>query len=126
MLNHVVQMGRLCADPDLRYTQSGTPVTTFRIAVDRDFVSKDTGERAVDFFTCVAWHGSAEFVSKFFRKGMMVIVSGRLQNREFTDREGINRTVTEIVANNVYFGEKKAKESGAGQFTGLDDEEFPV
>ena len=116
MLNHIVVMGRLTRDPELRYTQSQTPVATFRVAVDRDFAPRDGGERQTDFIDCVAWRSTGEFVSKYFQKGSMAVVSGRLQMREWTDKEGNRRTTAEVVADNVYFGESKRSrdESGFG------------
>ena len=107
MLNHITIMGRLTRDPELRYTQSNTPVATFRVAVDRDFTPRDGGERQTDFIDCVAWRSTGEFVSKYFQKGSMAVVSGRLQMREWTDKEGNRRTTAEVVADNVYFGESK-------------------
>ena len=104
MLNHIVIMGRLTRDPELRYTQSQTPVASFRVAVDRDYAPKDGGERQTDFIDCVAWRSTAEFVSKYFQKGSMAVVSGRLQIRDWTDRDGNKRRSAEIVADNVYFG----------------------
>lgn len=106
MLNKVFVMGRLGRDPELRRTQSGTPVTTFSLAVDRDFKSQN-GEREVDWLDVVAWRNTAEFVSKFFTKGRVAIVEGRLQTRSWRDREGNNRTTVEIIADNVYFGDSK-------------------
>lgn len=111
MLNKTILMGRLVKDPELRQTQSGVAVTTFRIAVDRDFKSQD-GEKKADFFDVVAWRQTAEFVSRYFAKGRMAIVEGRLQTRDWTDREGGKRVATEIVADNVYFGD--SKRDGAG------------
>ena len=107
MLNHIVIMGRLVADPDVRATPNGVSVTTFRLACDRDFKSKDTGERETDFVTVVAWRNTADFVAKYFSKGRMAVVEGRLQIRPYTDKEGNKRTATEIVAANVYFGDSK-------------------
>ena len=104
MLNHIVLMGRLTRDPELRYTQSQIPVASFRLAVDRDFGGRDGGERQTDFIDIVAWRSTAEFVSKYFTKGSMAAVSGRLQIREWTDREGGKRTTAVGVADNVYFG----------------------
>ena len=112
MLNHIVLMGRLTRDPELRYTQSQIPVASFRLAVDRDFGGRDGGERQTDFIDIVAWRSTAEFVSKYFTKGSMAAVSGRLQIREWTDREGGKRTTAEVVADNVYFGESKRRDSG--------------
>ncbi len=114
MLNHIVLMGRLVADPELRTTPSGVPVATFRIAVDRDFKNKETGERETDFVTIVAWRTTAEFVSRFFAKGRMAVVAGRLQIRPYTDRDGNKRSATEVVADNVYFGDSRRDgESGS-------------
>lgn len=114
MLNKVIIMGRLCKDPELRRTQSGTAVTSFRIAVDRDFKSQD-GSKQVDFFDVVAWRNTAEFVSKYFAKGRMAVVDGRLQTRDWTDREGGKRVATEIVADNIYFGDSK-RETDPGAY----------
>ena len=107
MLNHIVLMGRLTRDPELRYTQSQTPVASFRIAVDRDFGGRDGAERQTDFIDIVAWRSTAEFVSKYFTKGSMAVVSGRLQMRDWTDRDGNKRTSAEVVADNVCFGDSK-------------------
>ena len=106
MLNHIVLMGRLTRDPELRYTQSQIPVASFTLAVDRDFGGRDGGERQTDFIDIVAWRSTAEFVSKYFTKGSMAAVSGRLQIRDWTDREGGKRRSAEVVADNVYFGEQ--------------------
>ena len=108
MLNHIVIMGRLTRDPELRYTQSQTPVASFTVAVDRDFGGRDGGEKQTDFIDCVAWRQTGEFVSKYFHKGSMIVVSGRLQSRKWQDREGNNRTNWEIQADNVYFGESRS------------------
>ena len=113
MLNHIVLMGRLTRDPELRRTQSGISVTRFSIAVDRDFQSRDSNEKQTDFFDIVAWRSTAEFVEKYFSKGRMAVVSGRLQMNDWTDREGNKRRSAEIVADNVYFGDSK-KDSGSG------------
>ena len=107
MLNHIVIMGRLTRDPELRQTQSGVSVASFSVAVDRDFGGRDGGERQTDFFDCSAWRQTGEFVSKYFHKGSMIVVSGRMQSRKFQDREGNNRTAWDIQADNVYFGESK-------------------
>lgn len=107
MLNHIVLMGRLTRDPELRRTGSGTAVASFSLAVDRDFQSRDSGERETDFIDIVAWRSTAEFVSKYFGKGQMAVVSGRLQIRSWTDKEGARRRTAEVVAENVYFGEPK-------------------
>ena len=108
MLNHIVLMGRLTRDPELRYTQSQIPVASFRLAVDRDFGGRDGGERQTDFIDIVAWRSTAEFVSKYFTKGSMAAVSGRLQIREWTDREGGKRTTAEVVADNVLLRREQA------------------
>ena len=112
MLNHITIMGRLTRDPELRYTQSQTPVASFTLAVDRDFGGRDGGEKQTDFIDCVAWRQTAEFVSKYFAKGSMAVVSGRLQIRDWTDREGGKRRSAEVVVDNMYFGESKRREGG--------------
>ena len=115
MLNHIVIMGRLARDPDLRRTQTGVPVASFRLAVDRDFRDKNTGERATDWIDVVAWRQTGEFVSRYFTKGRMAVVEGRLQIREWTDKEGNRRTSAEVVADNVYFGD--SRRDGDGSYT---------
>ena len=112
MLNHIVIMGRLVKDPELRYTQSQVPVASFTVAVDRDFGGRDGAERQTDFVDCVAWRQTGEFVSKYFQKGRMIVVSGRLQSRKWQDRDGNNRTNWEIQADNVYFGDSKRESDG--------------
>lgn len=107
MLNHITIMGRLTRDPELRYTNSKIPVASFTLACDRDFSGKDGGDKITDFVDCVAWRGTAEFVSKYFRKGSMAVVSGRLQFRDWTDRDGNKRRNAEVLAEQVYFGESK-------------------
>ena len=114
MLNHIVIMGRLTRDPELRYTQSQTPVASFTLAVDRDFGGRDGGERQTDFIDCVAWRSTAEFVSKYFQKGSMAVASGRLQLRDWTDRDGNKRRSAEVVVDNMYFGESRRRDSGDG------------
>lgn len=110
MLNKFVGMGRLTKNPELRYTQSNTPVTSFTIAVDRDFGGKDGGDRQTDFIDCVAWNKTGEFVAKHFTKGQLAVVAGRLQSRKWQDRDGNNRISWEIIADNVYFsGDRKAE-----------------
>ena len=117
MLNHIVLMGRLVRDPELRYTQSQLPVASFTIAVDRDFGGRDGAERQTDFIDIVAWRQTAEFVSKYFTKGAMAVVSGRLQIRDWTDKDGNKRRSAEVVADNVYFGEsKRSREEHAGSY----------
>ena len=118
MLNHIVLMGRLVRDPELRRTQAGVSVTTFRIAVDRDFGNRETGEREADFIDVVAWRQTGEFVSKYFAKGRMAVVSGRLQMRNWTDNQGNKRTNAEVVADNVYFGDSKRENEGSGSYNG--------
>ena len=113
MLNRIIIMGRLTRDPELRRTGSGTPVTSFSLAVDRDFKSQ-SGEKETDFIDVVAWRGTAEFVSKYFTKGRMAVVEGRLQIRDWTDRDGGKRRSAEVVADNVYFGD--SKRDGAGDY----------
>ena len=109
MLNHIVTMGRLVRDPELRHTQSGLPVCSFSIACDRDYKGAD-GEKATDFIDIVAWRNTAEFVSKYFTKGRMAVIDGRLQLRDWTDREGNKRRSAEIVANSVNFGDSKPQQ----------------
>lgn len=113
MLNRIILMGRLTRDPELRRTQSGTAVASFTLAVDRDFKGND-GEKATDFIDIAAWRNTAEFVSKYFSKGRMAVVEGRLQIREWTDRDGGKRKTAEVVAENVYFGDSK-KDGGNNQ-----------
>ena len=115
MLNHIVLMGRLTRDPELRHTGTGTAVASFALAVDRDFKSQN-GETSVDFIDVVAWRNTAEFVSKYFTKGRMAVVSGRLQIRNWTDKEGNKRRSAEVVADNVYFGDSKRDSSASGSF----------
>ena len=112
MLNHITLMGRLTRDPELRSTTSGTPVASFTLAVDRDYSSRDGGERQTDFIDIVAWRQTGEFVSKYFQKGSMAVVTGRLQIRDWTDRDGNKRRSAEVVADNVYFGESKRSREG--------------
>ena len=119
MFNHITIMGRLTRDPELRTTQSGVSVASFTAAVDRDFGGRDGSERQTDFIDCVAWRQTGEFVSKYFRKGSMIVVSGRLQSRKWQDRDGNNRTNWEIVADNVYFGESR-RDNESGSFGGYD------
>ena len=117
MLNHIVLMGRLTRDPELRRTGSGIAVASFSIAVDRDFGSSaNNGEKETDFIDIVAWRNTAEFVSKYFTKGRMAVVSGRLQIRNWTDKEGNKRRSAEVVADNVYFGDSKRDGAAPGGF----------
>lgn len=114
MLNKIILMGRLTKDPELRHTTSGIAVASFSIAVDRDFKNKETGEKETDFIDIVAWRNTAEFVSKYFSKGRMAVVEGRLQIRPWTDRDGNKRRSAEVVADNVYFGDSKRDSDGGG------------
>ena len=132
MLNHIVIMGRMTRDPELRRTASGTAVASFTLAVDRDFAAKDA-QRETDFIDCVAWRSTGEFVSKYFSKGRMAVVSGRLQIRPCTDKDGNNRRSAEVVVDNVYFGDsrrdapeeaKEAVDSGYSDDPPLPDEPF--
>lgn len=116
MLNRIILMGRLTRDPELRHTQGGVAVSSFSLAVDRDFKDKATGEKATDFIDVVAWRQTGEFVSRYFAKGRMAVVEGRLQIRDWTDKEGNKRRSAEVVADNVYFGDsKRDAESGGYQ-----------
>ena len=117
MLNRIILMGRLTRDPELRHTQSGTAVASFSLAVDRDFKSRDSGEKTTDFIDVVAWRNTAEFVSKYFAKGRMAVVEGRLQIRDWTDRDGGKRRSAEVVADNVYFGDSKRDGVSGGSFS---------
>ena len=112
MLNHITIMGRLTRDPELRRTGTGVAVANFCLAVDRDFNPKDGGEKETDFIDCVAWRGTGEFVSKYFSKGSMAIVSGRLQIRNWTDKDGNKRRSAEVEADSVYFGDSKKSLEG--------------
>ena len=114
MLNKIILMGRLCSNPELRRTGSGTAVTSFSLACDRDFKSQ-SGDKETDFIEVVAWKNTAEFVSKYFSKGRMAVVEGRLQIRDWTDKAGNKRTTAEVVADNVYFADSKRSESDDNQ-----------
>jgi len=118
MLNHIVLMGRLTRDPELRRTGSGVAVASFTLAVDRDFGNRESGEKETDFIDIVAWRNTAEFVSKYFSKGRMACVSGRLQIRNWQDKDGNKRRSAEVVADNVYFGD--SKRDGAPSSQGFD------
>ena len=118
MLNHITIMGRLTRDPELRRTGSGIAVASFTLAVDRDFSPRDGGERETDFIDCVAWRQTGEFVSKYFTKGRMAVVSGRLQIRSWTDKDGNKRRTAEVVADNVYFGDSKRDDQGGSSYSG--------
>ena len=117
MLNVAIIMGRLTRDPELRRTNSGKPVASFTVAVDRDYAPEGQ-EKETDFIDCVAWNGTAEFVEKYFKKGSMIVVNGRLQLRNWTDKEGNKRKTAEILASNVYFGESKKSQEGSNQTYG--------
>jgi len=121
MLNKIVLMGRLTRDPELRRTDSGIAVASFSLACDRDYSGKGGAEKQTDFVDIVAWRHTAEFVSKYFAKGRMAVVSGRLQIRSWTDKEGNKRRSAEIVAESVYFGD--SKRDGNGQQSG--QQQFP-
>ena len=123
MLNKIFLMGRLTRDPELRRTASGTAVTSFSLAVDRDFKSQN-GEKETDFIDIVAWRSTAEFVSKYFAKGRMAVVEGRLQIRDWTDRDGGKRRSAEVIADNVYFGD--SRRDGAGDFGGAPGYSAPM
>ena len=118
MLNHITIMGRLTRDPELRRTGSGIAVASFTVAVDRDFGGRDGGEKETDFIDCVAWRQTGEFVSKYFTKGRMIVVSGRLQIRSWTDKDGNKRRTAEVVADNVYFGDSKRENDGGNAYGG--------
>ena len=118
MLNHINIMGRLTRDPELRRTGSGIAVASFSLAVDRDFSPRDGGERETDFIDCVAWRQTGEFVSKYFTKGRMAVVSGRLQIRNWTDKDGNKRRSAEVVADNVYFGDSRRDGDNSGSSYG--------
>lgn len=115
MLNKIVLMGRLTRDPEMRHTGNGTAVASFSLAVDRDFKSQ-SGEKETDFVDIVAWRSTADFVSKFFTKGRMAVVEGRLQIRDWKDKDGNNRRSAEVVADNVYFGDSKRDGAPSGDY----------
>lgn len=119
MLNKIILMGRLTRDPELRHTQTGTAVASFSLAVDRDFKDKATGDRTTDFIDVVAWRQTGEFVSRYFTKGRMAVVEGRLQIRDWVDKEKNKRRSAEVIADNVYFGDSRPKD-GSG-----DDSDIP-
>ena len=118
MLNHITLMGRLVRDPELRRTGSGVAVASFRIAVDRDYSPKDGGERKADFIDCVAWRQTGEFISKYFAKGRMIVVDGRLEMRDWTDKEGNKRTSAEVIVENAYFGDSRREGDSGASFGG--------
>lgn len=114
MLNHITIMGRFVRDPELRQTGSGIAVASFTLAIDQDFKSSNGGDKEVDFIDCVAWRQAGEFVSKYFTRGRMAVVSGRLQIRSWTDKDGNKRRTAEVVADNVYFADSKSENASAG------------
>lgn len=118
MLNRIIIMGRMVRDPELKTTQSGTSVTSFTLAVDRDFKDRESGEKSTDFIDVVAWRHTAEFVCRYFTKGRMAVAEGRLQIREWKDKDGNNRRTAEIVAENVYFGDSKRDGEGGNAQSG--------
>ena len=118
MLNHITIMGRLTRDPELRRTGSGIAVASFTVAVDRDFGGRDGGEKETDFIDCVAWRQTGEFVSKYFTKGRMIVVSGRLQIRSWNDKDGNKRRTAEVVADNCYFGDSRRDGESTGSYGG--------
>ncbi len=118
MLNRIIIMGRLVRDPELRTTQSGVSVTSFTLAVDRDFKNRDSGEKSTDFIDVVAWRQTAEFICKYFGKGRMAVAEGRLQIRDWKDRDGNNRRSAEVVADNVYFADSKRDSAGGSDSYG--------
>ena len=118
MLNHIVIMGRLTRDPELRRTGSGIAVASFTLAVDRDFGKNENGERETDFIDCVAWRQTGEFVSKYFTKGSLAVVSGRLQIRSWNDKDGNKRRTAEVVVDNIYFGGSKRDNEGGNAYGG--------
>jgi single-strand DNA-binding protein len=107
MLNRIILMGRLVADPELRQTPNGISVATFRIAVDRNYQSKGSGERQADFISCVAWRQTGEFISRYFQKGRMIAVEGSLQTRNYEDKTGAKRTAYEVVVDQAYFADSR-------------------
>lgn len=120
MLNHITIMGRLTRDPEMRRTGSGIACVSFTLAVDRDYSGKDGGEKETDFIDCVAWRSTAEFVEKHFTKGRMAVASGRLQIRNWTDKDGNKRRSAEVNADNVYFGDSK-RDAEIAPVTGTTD-----
>ena len=128
MLNHIVIMGRMTRDPELRHTNAGKSVASFTLAVDRDFKAKD-GSKETDFIDCVVWGNTADFVASYFSKGRMAVVEGRLQLRDWTDKDGNKRRNAEVIANSVYFGDSQKSESkpSTTQFAEVDDldDDFP-
>ena len=119
MLNRIIIMGRFVRDPELRHSQSGIPVTSFTLAVDRNHKDSQSGERGTDFIDCTIWRNGAEFVCKYFGKGRMAVVEGRLQIREWKDKDGNNRRSAEVVAENVYFADSKHADAAQPQSEGF-------
>ena len=137
MLNHIVLMGRLTKDPELRHTNAGTAVAAFSLAVERDFKDKSSGKRQTDFIDVVAWRNTGEFVSRYFTKGRQAVVEGRLQMRDWTDKHGNKRRSAEVIADNVYFADSNKRDdsapatqpatNGFNEFNALDDDgELPL
>lgn len=124
-MNHIVLMGRLTRDPELRHTQSNIPVASFTLAVDRNYYTKDRSERKTDFIDVVAWRGLGEFVSKYFVKGQMCAVNGRLEIREWQDKDGNKRRNAEVMADNIYFTGSKKESGGPGGYTPYSDSDAP-
>ena len=124
MLNHITIMGRLTHNPEMRSTQSGVAVASFTLAVDRDFGGRDGGEKQTDFIDCTAWRHTAEFVSKYFSKGRMAVVSGRLQIDNYTDNDGNKRRSAKVIADNIYFGDSKKDGTTGGQSDGQNTEQI--
>lgn len=114
MLNKIILMGRLTRDPEKRYTRQGTPVASFSLAVDRDYKEQGSNERPTDFIDCTAWRGTADLVSKYFTKGRMAVVEGRLQMEEWTDENGKKRRSAKVVVDSIYFGDSKSKPAAEG------------
>ena len=124
MLNHITIMGRLTRDPEMRSTQSGVAVASFTLAVDRDFGGRDGGEKQTDFIDCTAWRHTAEFVSKYFSKGRMAVVSGRLQIDNYTENDGNKRKAAKVIADNIYFGDSKRNDGDAQNNAGELKQQF--
>lgn len=116
MLNHISIMGRLTRDPELRHTANGIAVASFTVAVDRDFSGKGGGEKETDFIDCIAWRQTGEYVAKYFQKGRMIVLAGRLQVRTWTDKDGNKRRTSEVIVENCYFGDSKRPESNASDY----------
>lgn len=123
MLNHSTIMGRFTKDPEIRKTQSGTTCANFTIACERDFADKHSGEKETDFFDCVAWHKTAEFIERYFGKGRMAVVAGRMQVRKWEDKNGNKRETTELVVEDIYFADSKKETNTPNNFATLDDDD---